>query len=793
MLLRRPGFTLVAVITLALGIGANTAIFSVVNTVLLRPLPYEEPERLVMIWETNLKSGIKEEPASIPNFSDWREQSQAFEAMGAFATSLPILSSGTGEPERIQSGIVSAGFFSTLRAKAALGRTFLAEENQPEKNRVVVLSYALWQRRFGADPNIIGQSLTLNGNAHTIVGVMPADFQHPAPNTRRDLWTPLAFNPQAGRRSDFLRVIARLKPGVALERAQAEMSAIARGLEQQYPGTNAGWSVNLVLLHEQFVGKVRLALIVLLGAVGFLLLIACANVANLLLARATARQKEIAVRAALGAGRGRLIRQLLTESVLLASVGGMLGLLLAFGGLKLLTTLGPENLPRIGEIGIDQGVLGFTFVVSLFTGVVFGLVPALQISRSNLSESLKEGGRSMTEGLGSQRIRSLLVVSEVALALVLLIGAGLMIKSFSQLQSVQPGFNPSRVLTMDIGLPGVKYPENHQVVAFFDHLEEKVASLPGVKAAAFATGLPFAGRDGYLAFVVEGRPPLPPEQVQDAQFSIVSDGYFQAMEIPLLKGRWFSSQDGDKAPSVALISQTMARRFFPDEDPIGKRVTLGDPQTGPWLTIVGIVGDTRSEGLDAEPYPQMYQPYRQNPSRFMTLIARTATDPLSLVGAVRSEVRSLDQQQPISNVNTLEHLLSRSVARPRFNMLLLGIFAVTALVLATVGIYGILSYSVSERTHEIGIRMALGAERRDVLKLVVGQGVKLAVVGVAIGLIGALVLTRLMEGLLFGVSATDPLTFVAISLLLTGVAIVAAYLPARRATRVDPMVALRYE
>jgi putative ABC transport system permease protein len=800
MLLRKPGFTLIAVLTLALGIGANTAIFSVVNAVLLRPLPYMQPEQLVWIWETSPKDEIKDEPASVPNFIDWRSQNQSFSEMAAFAGTTTVLTNA-GEPERIPGTSVTANFFATIGVNPMLGRGFVADENKPGNNHAVILSYELWQRRFSADPKMIGQKITLNGNPHEVVGVMPPGFKNPQPDEPRptELWLPLSLNPaQAGRRSDFLRVVARLKPEVSINQARAEMGTITGRLAEQYPQTNYGWGVTILPLHERIVGNLRPALWTLTGAVGFLLLIACANVANLLLARAASRQQEIAVRSALGAGRGRLVRQFLTESVLLALLGGVAGLIVGWWGVELLLALKPGNIPRLGEVRLSGQVFAFTSALALLTGIIFGLVPALHATTPNLNESLKEGGRGATDGVWSGRLRSALVVAEIALALVMLVGAGLMTRSFMRLQQVDPGFNPERVVTALIVLPVSKYPEGPQVTAFFHQLLERVRATAGVESVALGSGVPLA-TGAYNTFFIEGRPvPRPEEPQPDADYIRVSRDYFPALGIQFIRGENFAAQYAADAPGVAIISQSMARKYFPNEDPIGKRLTTGNPQpppgqTVPWRTIIGVVADTPSERLDAPPYAQFYVPFDQTGQRSLLLITRTAGDPLQVVGALRAATWSLDKDQPLYNVRTMNDRMANSVAIRRFNMLLISIFAGLGLLLAAVGIYGVISYSVNQRTHEIGIRVALGAQSRDILRLIVGEGLRLTLTGVGSGLIAAFGLTRLMTTLLFEVSATDPLTFAGIALLLTFVALLACWIPARRATKVDPMIALRCE
>jgi putative ABC transport system permease protein len=793
MLLGKPGFTLVAVITLALGIGANAAIFSVINSVLLRPLPYPQPERLVWIWGTNPSADIKQESASLPDFVDWKAQSQSFAALGGFANFSPILT-GAGEPERLTGAVVTDGFFSTLGVSPQLGRAFTSDEDRPGAQRVVVLSHGLWQRRFGGDPQIAGQKITLNGNPYMIVGVMPPGFKHPLPGMRLpvEVWAPLGLDPaKTGRRSDFLGVIARLKPGVVIEQARAEMNALMGRLETQYPNTNRGWGVIVLPLLERFVGELRPTLYLLLAAVGFLLLIACANVANLLLARATVRQREVAIRSALGAGRWRIVRQLLTESALLSLLGGAVGLLLAKWGMDALIGASPATIPRLGEVSLDWRVLGAAFGVSLVTGVIFGLLPALQAANPHLNEALKEGGRGSADTARGKRVRSALVVAEVALALTLLIGAGLLLRSFARLQHVNPGYNAENVLSVGISIPAARYKEGPQVVDFYERLLGQISTMPGAQSAGLVDALPLAG-GSYLSFAVEGRALQPTDQ-PDAEYRIVSPGYFKAMDIPLIRGRLLSEQDHAQSPFATVISKTMARRYWPNEDPLGKRINLGNPQTSPWRTIVGIVGDIRNEGLNAEPNPQMYASFTQAPRHSLSLVVRGMGDPMGLVAGVRSSVAGLDRDLPLYNVRTLKQMVAESLGRERFGLLLIAIFAGLALLLAGVGVYGVLAYSVTQRTHEIGVRLALGASRRDVLRLIAGQGMKLVLVGVSIGLLAAFALTRLMTGLLYGVSPTDTVTFVSVSALLAVVALAACYVPARRATKVDPMVALRCE
>lgn len=796
MMVKNPGFTVVAVIALALGIGANSAIFSVVNTILLRPLPYKEPDRLVMVWEDASKHGYPRDTPAAANYLDWREQNQVFDSMAAIADQSFNLT-GTGEPERINGRRVSSSLFPLLGVEPQLGRAFTAEEDQPGANRVVVMSHSLWQRRFGSDRNIIDKPLMLNGESYRVIGVMPQHFQFPSRDV--ELWVPIAFTQQeaASRGRHYLQVIARLKPGVSLEQAQAEMSAIAARLQQQYPDQNTDLGAAVIPLHEHVAGKIKPALLVLLGAVGFVLLIACANVANLLLARAAVRQKEIAVRVALGASRLRLIRQFLTESILLAMLGGVIGLLLSLWGVHLLKSFIPENISQAGAITIDARVLIFTLLVTLLTGLVFGLAPATQASNFNLNETLKEGGRDSAQGSRGNRIRSLLVIAEVAVSLILLIGAGLLINSFLRLRTVDPGFRSNNLLTMSIVLPQTKYPDQAQRSAFYTELVRRIETLPGVKSAAVTNWIPLVSQGDSIGFSVEGRPDPVGSKRPTVVTRVIHPHYFRTMGIQFLEGREFGDQDRVDSPAVAIISETMARRFWPGEDPTGKRITPGQSSsTDPddWITIVGVVKDVRQFELVAEPKPQMYLSYVQ--AGFFAprhLVVSTEVEPLSLAATVRKTVWDIDKDQPVSNISTMEEVLSESVARQRFSMLLLAIFAGVALVLAAVGIYGVMSYSIAQRTHEIGIRMALGAQKSDVLKLAVGAGLKLVLIGVAIGLVAAFILTRVMASLLFGISATDPATFITISLVLISVALLASYIPARRATKVDPMVALRYE
>lgn len=796
VLSRNPAFTIVAVVTLALGIGANTAIFSIVSAVLLRPLPYPDPERLVALWETNTppdREANNRNEVAMGNFLDWRTQQSIFDEIAAL-TYANVNLTGIAEPERIQGASVTTNLFDVLGVQTIAGRGFLSEEERPDSSRTVIISHELWQRRFGSDPDMVGKTLTLNGNPSTVVGITPAAFELQFPTTRQvEIWLPMRIAASnTDRRSHYLYVVGRLKPAVTIKQAQAGMSVLAGQLQQQYPETNSDRGANVVPLHEQLVGNVQPYMRVLFAAVGFVMLIACANVASLLLARVTARQKEVAIRMAIGAGRWRIIRQLLTESVLLSSIGGLAGLLLAYWEVDLLIALAPPDVPRLGEIGLHGPVFAWTLAVSILTGVLFGLAPALRVSKPDLNESLKETARS-TAGPGRPRMRNVLVIFETALALVLLIGAGLMIRSFARLQRVSPGFEPGNLLTMSISLPRQKYRENQQINSFFDQLLERVHSVQGVESVGGIDPLPLSNSEGTTGFVVEGEPVLAVADRPEAGERSVTPAYFHTMRIPLLKGRAFNERDREDTPHVLIINEALARRLWPDGEAIGKRLGFrtSDPQI--WHEVVGIVGNVKHWRLDTDPKPELYFPYLQEPRNFMSLVMRTSSDPTKMISAIRNQVLGIDPDQPVFDIKTMDERLSKAVAPTRFIMLLLGAFAGLAMLLAAVGIYGVMAYTVSQRTREIGVRMALGAAAPDVLKLVVGHGLKLVLSGVGIGLVGAFVLTRLMKTLLFEVSATDPMTFAVIGAILTGVALTACFVPAHRATKVDPMVALRYE
>ena len=808
MLLKNPGITFVVILALALGIGANTAIFSVVNAVLLRPLPYQESERLVFL---NERSQVLDEMSiSYPNFTDWRNQNHVFEKIGVYNRNSYNLT-GAGEAERILTAQVSADLFSVLRVNAAVGRVFNDGEDKPGGAPVVVLSDALWQRRFGGQMSILNQALTLNGKSYTVIGVMPQGFLYPS---RVEMWVPVGqlsgdSNWQQRGNHPGLYAVARLKPGATLGQAQADMDNIAVNLEKQYPDSNTGNRVRIRPLLEIFVSEARGTLWVLFGAVAFVLLIACANIANLLLARATARQKEMAIRAAMGAGRWRIARQLLTESVLLALIGGSLGLLIAHWSIKLILYISPTAIPRSREISLDWKVLAFTLGVSFITGILFGLVPAIQAGEVDVHETLKETGRGTT---GRHWLRSSLVVVEVATTMVLLIGAGLMMRSFYRLQKVNPGFSYARLASFTVSLPQKKYASEAQRSEFFSGLLENIRALPGVEATAAASGLPLGNNGWQTSFVVDGQPLPPRDKTPLMEACTVTPDYFRAMNIPLLRGRYFSDQDnrsflagrdlskldeGDRliaGVNSIVIDEEFARRYWPNEDPVGKRIRLGNDAKSPVLTVVGVVGRVKMEGLSQDSNRvQGYFAFAQLPFSGMTVIMKASGDPNQLIASAREQVKALDPDQPIYSIRTMDEIRAESVAPERLNLALFSIFAGIALLLAVVGIYGVMSYTVTQRTHEIGIRMAIGAQQRDVFRMVIGQGMMLALIGVAIGLAGAFGLTRLMATMLFGVEPTDPATFAGIAVLLTGVALVACYIPGRRATKVDPVVSLRYE
>jgi len=798
MLWKNPGFTAIAVFTLALGIGANTAIFSVVNGVLLKPLPYPEPERLARVFQS--VTNFPKAPMSPADFRDYREQNTTFESLaGYFRQDLELAQEERAE--RLMGMRASSGYFRTLGFQPRLGREFTREEEIPDESAVVILSHSLWQRRFDGDPKIVGKTIRLSGKSFTVVGVAPAGLQHvgggyrPLPHGESvDIWWPMRLGPNRPRGALIVNVIGRLKLGVTRQQAEAEFDLIAARLAEQYPGPYRKAKTLTQPLREEIVEGSQRTLLLLLAAVFFILLIACVNVANLTLARAATREREIAVRVALGAGRARIVRQLLIESLTLAAMGGLLGLLLAKLAINALVRLGPEQIPRLQMISLDGRILGFTLLISLLTGLLFGMAPALQSLKLNLNESLKEGGRAASGGRRQRRTRGALVVAEVALALALLLGAGLLMRSFLKLQQTDPGFNPSGVLTMSIVLPGARYAYGEPQISFLQRLVERVSALPGVRSAGVTSDLPWTGYQNEAGLKVEGKT-FPPDQMAQAQYHFISADYMRTIGAPLLSGCWFDPRDTRKSSPVILINQAMARKYWPGEDAVGKRITFGDSagKDEDWMQVVGVIGDVKDYPNSAKAEPAFYWPVTQQPYPEMSLAIRADKDPLSLVETVRREVRALDREMPISEVKMLETVAAAAVAGRRFMLLLVSSFALTALALATIGIYGVTSYLVTHRTHEIGIRIALGANSFDVLKLALRQGMALALAGVGAGLAMAFAATRLMANLLYGVGATDPATFVAVPVFLIGVALAACYLPARSATKVDPMVALRSE
>ena len=793
-LLKSPGFAAVVILTLGLGIGANSAIFSVVNGVVFRALPYPQPDRLVRLFQVGDDGAMS--VFTPMNYLDVQAGMRALESSAAF-TGAGFTLTSDGEPERVEGAAASASFFDVLGVKPALGRGFLPDENQPGKTHVAVISHGLWTRRFNADPRILGRSILLNSESHTVVGVMPEGFSYP---TKRDVWTPLEYDTQFTQQSRgawYLSILARLRPGATVEHAVTEIAAIGRRLEAEFPATNLNVKMTAQGLHSYVTGDIKPKLLVLLAAVGFVLLIACANVANLLLARAAARESEIAVRAALGAGRGRLVRQLLTESVVLAIGGGLLGLLLAVLGTKLLLSLQPAGIPRLDVVRVDGAVIAFTACVAIATGVLFGIIPAFQATRGDLVSSLKEGGKGALAGRRAGRMREGLVVAEIALAVMLLAGAGLLMRSFARLQSVNPGFRASQSLTFRTALPAAAYRGEPERASFYQQALERVTRLPGVTSAGAISALPLSGSSFGFTFTIEGDPPPRPGEEPGMQTRVVTPDFFKSMGVPLLRGRGFTAADNAAAPQVVLLSEAAVTRYFPSTNPIGRRITLGwgrgpgRPRNGG--EVVGIVGSVKQFGLDEAEQPEIYIPHAQTPMAGMTFVVHTAVEPTTLADAVRREVRALDPSLPVTALEPLETVVARSISQPRFYMLVLGIFAAVALVLASIGIFGVVSYAVSQRTREMGIRIALGASRERVLGMVLGNAMRVAVIGVVVGLISAIILSRTLASLLFDLSPTDPITYAAVGVGLSLVALLASYLPAWRATRVDPVVALRAE
>jgi putative ABC transport system permease protein len=794
--MRRTPLTVgAALVALALGIGANTAIFSVVNGILLDPLPYPQADRILLVWESNPAQGFPTFAVARQNWLDWRRESRTFRSLAAVNPGRVNLT-GRDEPQVLRAARVSADFWPTFavdRMKGMVGRVFTAQEDTPASHHVVVLGNGLWKRRFGGDPAIVGRSLTLDGESYTVVGVAPPGLEVPA---RAELWLPLAVDPaKADRMNHDLLVIGRLAPGVSQQRAQAEMTGITERLARQFPPTNEGWLALLVPLKEQAVQTIRPALLVLVVAVAAVLLIACLNVANLLLVRMASRERELAVRTALGAGRARLVRQMLTESVLLALGGGLLGLLLAFWGVPALVALGGDKIPRSGAIHVDWKVLAFTLAISLVTGLVFGLLPALQGSGNHLNESLKEGGRAVAGGARGRLARQVLVLAEMAVALVLLVAAGLLLKSFSRLHAVDPGFRPQGVLTMDLAPPAFKYRKPEQQLAFYRELLARVSALPGVDQVGTVFPLPLASTGMVLVYFVADQPFPRLQDAPSCDVRWVSPGFFPALGVRLLKGRTFDDRDTATSPFVTVVNRSFANKVWPGQDPVGKRITFDDPHDkgASWLTVVGMVGDVRHQSLSQEPVAQAYRAQLQEPMRTATLVVHSKADPRALAAPIRRQVQALDRDLPIDQVRTMQEIVDTSLAPNRFNTVLLGIFAGLALVLAAVGVYGVVSYTVTQRTHEIGIRMALGAQGEDVLGLVLRQGMKLALIGLALGLFAAFAATSKLQSLVYGVSTKDPWTFAIVALALAAVALAANFLPARRATRVDPLSALRQE
>ncbi|HEV8347945.1 MAG TPA: ABC transporter permease [Vicinamibacterales bacterium] len=791
LLIKRPGFSTVAILTLALGIGATTAIFTVVHAILLRPLPFPDADRLAEVRIVGPGGEIY--PLPDADFLAWRDQNQTADAIAVWESD-PATLTGDGAAERVGSTGVTDRFFDVLGARPLLGRVFNAGDDKPAAPKTVVLSHAFWMRRFHGDPAVVGRPLSLGGVPHTILGVMPASFTFPSETN--ELWQILTMTPPPRRGPFYTRGIARLKPGVSLEELRANLGVVTAGLKRQYPAPE-DWTLDAISLHESLVGNVKQVLWVLLGAVGFLLMIATVNVANLLLARAATREREIALRGALGAARARIVRQLVTESVVLAIVAGGLGLAIASWSTRALLALAPEGIPRLSEVRMNVPVFLFALAAAAICGVVFGLVPALRASRTPLVETLKDGGRGGI-GAGHRRVQRVLVVAEIALALVLSAGAGLMIRSLSELQRVSPGFDPGHLLTFQLSLPRAQYPDTPKVRAFYDQLVQRLEALPGVRSAGLSISLPPNLLQVTDNFMVEGQVLPPNQSAPVGPVLMVSDAFFKTLGVPLVRGRVFDERDEDGAPPVVIVNDALAKKYFAGVDPIGRRFKIGGPErpiapNNPWMTVVGVVGDVKYSGLDAAPEPTYYMPYRQNPWRGQFVAVRGSSDPHALANAVRVVVASLDKDIPVTRVKTMDELMHASVAPPRFRTVLITIFALVGLLLAAIGIYGVMAYAVAERTHELGVRIALGADRGAVLRLVLGETFALAAIGIAVGVAGALAMARLIQSLLFGVTSTDAVTFVGISALLAVTALAASYVPARRAMRVDPMIALRYE
>ncbi|MEY2547194.1 MAG: hypothetical protein QOG48_2311 [Verrucomicrobiota bacterium] len=803
-LFKTPTFAVVAIATVAFAIGANTAVLSLVNALLIRPLPYRAPQELVLLWEQFRGQGLERIPVSAPEYIDYEKQLRSFDRMAAFNYESFNLSTGEN-PERIQGAVVSPSLFDVLGIQPTRGRTFAMHEVGEGHDDVVIISARLWQRRFNSDPTLIGNKIVLNGRSFTVIGVMPSTFEFPLPlfnvqgnqfAERADIWKPIAFteNELKSRGSRSYGIIARLRPGGSQSQAQAEIDTLIAEWTRQFPdnySAGTAFGARLYSLHDQVVGGMRNGLVILLGAVSLVLLIACANLATMMLARAGARERELAIRVALGASPFRLLRQLLTESVVVALLGGLAGVLLAVWGLDLLRTIGAQTVPRLREANLDGAVLLMTLLVSVGTGIVFGLVPALTSAKPELTEALKEGGRGSTSGARRNRLRNALVVAEVSLALVLLVGAGLLMKSFVRLQSVSPGFNPHNVVTMELALPIVKYPRGKPVIDFYAELVRRIRTIPGVQHAGITSILPLSGSNSDNSFIVEGRTPAQTGVYPDEELRTVSPDYFRVLQTPLLQGRFFEDSDTAEAPSVVIVNQTFAKKYWPNEEAVGKRISFEG--TNPkWFTVIGVVADMRHRGLDVDPVPEQYLPHPQRAYREMILVVRSAQAPSALIPAIRREVHAFDPEQPIANVRTFDQVVADSIAPRRLSVVLLGMFAAIALLLAAVGTYGVISYLVVQRTHEIGVRMALGAQRRDVLRLVVGHALKLVGIGTVIGLVLAMFSTRALSALLYSVGTFDLGTFAIVTFLLGGIALLASYIPAVRATRADPMIALSH-
>jgi putative ABC transport system permease protein len=798
MCVRTPGFTSVAVLVLALGIGANTAIFTIVNAVLLERLPFRDPDRIVALWEESSRRPGRNNVVGPSQFVRWRERTTVFERLAALADTRQNLT-GSGNPEEVIVQIVTADFFPILGVSPLVGRTFTDEENRDPQANVVILGHELWQRRFGGDPGIVGRTIQLNARPTTVVGVMPPGLrlfikEGSLVGKPSDLWAPYVLPPGArdfgGR---FLEVIARLKPSVPVREAQAQLTGIARALERETPERNARWGVRVLALHDELSGEYRRALLVLAGAVAFVLLIACANVANLLLARGAARQREIAIRTALGALRGRVVRQLLTESFVLAVLGGAAGLLVAIWGLALLLALSPVDLTSVADVRLSYPVLAFTIAISLLTAIICGLAPAFEGSRTDVQEAISDGARQIGGSLRRRRLRQAFVIAEIALAVVLLVGAGLMLRSLASLHRVDPGYSTTNILTMRLQLPGAKYQNDEQRIRFFRDVTARVRELPGVQSAGAVSYLPLTGLGAGTRFTIEGQPPPPPGQDYVTSVSVCDNGYFRVLNVPLISGRWFSEREMQDKSNVVIVSESLVRTYFPRENPIGRRLSISMTAPITPTEIIGVVGDIRFQDLTAAPQPTTYWPHPQLAYSAMTVTVRTATDPLPLAPAVEQAIRTLDKDQPVSDVRTMSQWVAKSLAQARFSSTLLATFAALALLLAAIGIYGVMSYAVSQRTSEIGIRLALGAETGDILRMIVGGAMRLTALGLAIGVGLALALGRTLTKLLYETTGTDPITFAAVLLVLGSVALIASYLPARRAARIEPVDALRYQ